>query len=321
MKEFTFAMITYNQEKYVLEHLESIKFQILNYGQDYNFYFVLGDDASKDKTVDVVKKWLRYNSGLFKNIEILPCCNNMGIVKNVVRTLRCIKTNEYKLLAGDDLYFKNNIFLLDEAKEFILTPLLMFSGLNNKVIHRDGGAIIKYKIYLLNDRKNKLLDYIKKHQKYGNTIEAPAVFMKHSLIDNKIYDILSEYQWIEDVPMWNYLFYMRGANMSVSFYEKPLVLYRCDVGISTNKDHDRRSLFEEDLIKIQKKIFKKDFWGKRVSKLMYSLEKRKVKFLYDSDKEIKNFEEEIRENEDEVNDYLKYIDGKVEEYKMMLHNL
>lgn len=320
MKEFTFAMITYNQEKYVLEHLESIKFQILNFGKNYKISFILGDDASKDKTVEVIKQWLNCNNELFENIEILPADKNVGIVKNVIRTLQCIKTNEYKLLAGDDLYFKNNIFELYGIKEFILTPLLMFSGLSNKVIQRDRGAIVKYKIYLLNDKKNKLFDYIKKYQKYVNTIEAPAVFMKHSLIDNKFYDVLSEYKWIEDVPMWNYLFYMRGANMSVSFYEKPLVLYRCDVGISTNKEHDRRSLFEEDLIKIEEKIYKKDFCGKRVSKLMHSLEKRKVKFLYDSDKEIKNFEEAIRENEDEVNDYLKYIDGKVKEYKMMLHN-
>lgn len=318
MKEFTFAMITYNQEKYVLEHLESIKFQIANYGQNYRFNFVLGDDASEDRTVTIIKQWLNYNKDLFVNIEILPTRENMGIVKNYIRILKSIRTDKYKILAGDDLYFKNNIFELDQDKVFILTPFLEFSGTDNKVINRDNSSLIKYKLYLLKNRQNKLLDLIKSCQKYDNTIEAPSVFMKQSLLNNKFYEALSEYTWIEDVPMWNYLFYERDANVSVSFYEKPLILYRCDVGISTNKNHDKRSLFEEDLIKIKEKIYKKDIIGKYISKIKQSFNKRIVKYLYKNDNKLIIFEKDFREDENEVNNYLKYIDNKVNEYKISI---
>lgn len=321
MKEFTFAMITYNQEKYVLEHLESIKFQILNFGKNRKFSFILGDDESKDKTVEIIKQWLNYNKNLFVNIEILTSDKNLGIVENVVRTLRCIKTNEYKLLAGDDLYFKNNIFELDETKEFILTPFLTFSGYDNKVIKRDSSSILRYKLYLLKNQQNELLDFIKSCQKYGNTIEAPAIFMKHSLLDNKFYEALSEYKWINDVPTWYYLFYLRDENMTVSFYEKPLVLYRCDVGVSTNKDHNKRSLFEEDLIKIEEKIYQKGIIGKRINKFKQSYIKRIVKYLYKNDNKLVTFEKEFRKDENEVDDYLKYIDSKVEEYKLRIKKL
>lgn len=308
-------MITYNQERYVLEHLESIKFQILNYGEDYKFYFVLGDDASKDRTVDVVKRWLNHNKELFENVEILVSDKNIGIVKNVVRTLRCIRTDAYKLLAGDDLYFKNSIFKLDGTKEFILTPFLIFSGEDNKIIRRSNRGILIYKLYLLKNRQNKLFHYIKDFQKYENIIEAPAVFMKHSLIDSKFYNALDGYQWIEDVPIWNYLFYTKGVEMNISFYEIPLVLYRGDVGISTDKNHVKRKLFESDLLKIKKEIYSNNIVGEKISKFIRSFERKIVKYFLKNDEELLEFEKNFRKNENDVENYLKYIRNKVKEYK------
>ena len=53
-QEFTFAVITYNQEMYVIEQLESIKYQVNMFGKDYITNFLLCDDASTDRTVEFV---------------------------------------------------------------------------------------------------------------------------------------------------------------------------------------------------------------------------------------------------------------------------
>ena len=51
MRDFTFIVITYNHEEFILEHLESIKFLINHYGHGINFTISVADDASKDNTL------------------------------------------------------------------------------------------------------------------------------------------------------------------------------------------------------------------------------------------------------------------------------
>ena len=112
MKDFTFVMLTYNQEQYVVEHLESIKYQIEHFGQNIKINFILADDASNDKTAYKVKKWIESNQNLFFSVKFIIAVENRGIVSNVISALKNIKTEYYKILAGDDIYFRNNVFEL-----------------------------------------------------------------------------------------------------------------------------------------------------------------------------------------------------------------
>lgn len=316
MKNFTFAMITYNQQDYVLEHLESIKFQVMNYGNGYEINFLLSDDASTDNTVNVVKEWLSINKHFFKNIKILVSEINIGIVGNMIRTLKNIETNEYKILAGDDLYFKNSIFDINIDSEFILTPILMFKNKDRKVLKRNKKDIIKYKRYILKDRKNKLFKLIKENQKYENNIEAPTVFMKHSIIDLGLYDLLKEYSWIDDVPTWYYFFYKKNKKFKVSFDKIPKILYRCDVGISSNINHSKRNVFNEDLIKIENDIYINNFIGYHLWKLRESLSKMLIKYYFNVvDEELKEFENNYHKAENEVEEYLMMIKKNVHRYQ------
>ena len=108
-RKFTFAMLTYNQEKYVVEQLESIKYQVLNYGNDFQVYFLLCDDASSDSTVRIAKKWVEKEK-IFDDCNFIVSLKNKGLVNNYIIALKNIKTDLFKLLGGDDLYYKNNVF-------------------------------------------------------------------------------------------------------------------------------------------------------------------------------------------------------------------
>ena len=48
MKQFIFGILTYNQENYVLETLESIKYQKIHYGSEKKVSLIITDDASKE---------------------------------------------------------------------------------------------------------------------------------------------------------------------------------------------------------------------------------------------------------------------------------
>lgn len=315
MKQFTFAMITYNQEKYVLEHLESIKYQILNYGNNYSINLLVSDDSSKDDTVYLINNWLKVNCNLFDEIVILTAENNVGIVKNFIKALKHIKTNKYKILAGDDLYFKYSVFDIDNSVDFVLTPFIMFRDDSRKIVKRKKKDIIKYDEYILNEGKNKLFDLIKADQYYENHIEAPTVFMKYSVIDNGLYEALKDYSWIEDVPMWHYLFYKKKDTMKTSFDPIPKVLYRCDVGISVNKSHPKRNGFSEDLLRIEK-LYSSNALGRHYWKLKKSIVKSYIKYFYSVfDKRIIDFERNYIQYENEAEEYLELIKNNVQEYK------
>lgn len=253
MKSFTFVAFTYNQEKYIIQHLESIKYQIENFGKEIDCYFLLCDDCSTDKTAYFCKKWVAEHKDLFKNVEFIIQDRNGGIVNNYLTALKNIKTNKFKILGGDDLYFKNNIFYFNDKYDVVLTPVLDFDD-NSNIKKMD---MRYYNIFLYKQSKKEDLQlFISKYLKYTDVIYTPGVFYNRVYDINKVIDALKNYKFIEDYPFWKYLFSI--PDLSIFVKTKPLILYRCDVGISANTKHPRRTEFLKDEKRLENDI-KKDY--------------------------------------------------------------
>ena len=103
MEKFAFGILTYNQEKYILETLESIKYQKIFYGKNWEVNLIITDDASKDATVEVIKEWIQKNEKYFSNIELIANEKNKGTVANYCTILEKVGNRKFKILAGDDL--------------------------------------------------------------------------------------------------------------------------------------------------------------------------------------------------------------------------
>ena len=93
--DFTFGVLCYNQEDFIIEHLESIKYQIENYGSKYNTHLIISDDCYTDKTVAYAEVWIKNNYELFTSVRIMVQEHNQGIVKNVTKILRNIDTEKF----------------------------------------------------------------------------------------------------------------------------------------------------------------------------------------------------------------------------------
>lgn len=305
MQEFTFGMLTYNQEDYVFEHLESIKYQIENYGKDVKVYFVLSDDASKDNTVKYVEDWIEAHKELFARVTIVTKEKNEGIVSNYLMMLSNIHTQHYKILAGDDLYYKNNVFELVRKGDFILTPMICF---DKEHILQDKKRY-NFKQLLLCQSKGCLKEYLIKRLKYSNCIDAPGTFINYKLIDEDLLQELKKYQWIEDVPMWDYI--LNNLDIEVKLLQKSYVLYRSDVGISTNKNHSMRSKYDDDLKVIDKYIHTDKMKCFRIInpyKYTYKFERAKLKYFHDKYNDmIRAFRKNILDEEIEAEIYLKIL--------------
>lgn len=296
--DFTFIVISYNQEKLIIEHLETIKYQLLNYGSEVRAFLIISDDFSQDKTESIVRTWLSRNK-LFYSVDLFFHKKNRGIVKNVQFALSHLKTNYFKLLAADDLYACNNIFENCRLNSMCLTPTfkLYDCNLSNSFV------LDFYKEFLVHN-KSSLKKFISGRIKYLMCIETPGVFWSFPNGIDSLIKALEPFKYIEDVSIWNYLLNMK--EISVDFNITPYVIYRQGSGISTNPNHQFVSGFKEDIKLLHKLIYKRNKYGRKYRYLnpyfyYYKLHLIFVDHFYT--KNIERFFNNFRNEEKKAQDY------------------
>lgn len=195
---FTFAVLTFNHGSYIIEHLESIRFLIENFGSAYNFKLIIADDGSRDRTVELVNQWLLVNDGLFSDIKVLADGSNNGTCFNYTRLWPLIDGDLFKITAGDDVYSCINIFKEIET----LKHNDFFSGLPLLLIDGKIGASRSTIFHIL------ATDVIYKGKKFIerlkgiSSINTPNLFCsKKFLKDKQLFDFINTYSVTEDFPM------------------------------------------------------------------------------------------------------------------------
>lgn len=89
-------LITYNNEKYIEQTIESILKQKVN----FNYEIVVGDDCSTDSTLSLIESYKNKYPKLFK---VFKNESQLGILKNFKSTLNKCSGDFVFALAGDDL--------------------------------------------------------------------------------------------------------------------------------------------------------------------------------------------------------------------------
>lgn len=249
---FTFLTITYNHEKYIIQHLESIKNQIVKYGDGLRFQLILSDDSSTDKTIEISKRWLKENESLFFRIDILESEVNQGTCKNYTKGLNEIKGEFFKALAGDDVFTSENIFSAVEllnTYDIVCTPTGPFT---------DEGLYLDKKIY---SRIFEMYNYCSRdynliRRKYISVPMTPGVLMRKEILTPEIINFINQYALIEDLSSYIKI-YEEHSKLNIGYYEKVLVLYRYHETAITKTNNERvRNLFLEDKTNLHKYIIK-----------------------------------------------------------------
>lgn len=89
------CVVTYNQEKYIAECLQSL----VNQKTDFKFEVIIGEDCSTDRTRDIVEGFaLKYPNIIVRNYHD----ENVGAVKNVISTYKMAKGKYIAHVDGDD---------------------------------------------------------------------------------------------------------------------------------------------------------------------------------------------------------------------------
>lgn len=277
MNSFTFVTLSYNHENQIIEHLESIKNIVSKFGNGIDVFYVLSDDCSKDNTVMVVMSWIKKNP-IFRNTIINRNDNNIGTVKNFIKAVSLVKTEDFKLLAGDDVYGFFDIFKLyaNFGDSILITPITPFGKYNKeKCCELESN----YRLLMYFEKCGKFIDSLL----LTNLIPAPGVFYKRSIFnDKKFIDFLNQFTLIEDYPMWYYLFKIKNKKFIVKNHS--YIYYRIGTGV-TSKSALKHPEYLRDYKKIIKIIRPKDeALPKYINPYKYYLKFLRIKVEYFKEK-------------------------------------
>ena len=115
------VLISYNQEQYIAQAVESILMQRVK--DDVQVQIIVADDCSKDKTLEIIKSYEGKSPFPF---VYLPIEQNMGHVRNYQRAFAVCEVDYLAILEGDDwwsspLHLQMHLDFLDIHRECVLT--------------------------------------------------------------------------------------------------------------------------------------------------------------------------------------------------------
>ena len=239
---FSFLVLAYNHQNYIVEHLESIKYLIKTYGRGLKFQIVVSDDCSKDKTVQLIKCWLEANFDIFNCVVTLNN-KNIGTCCSVLNMMTHVDSGFCKLTAGDDVYSCENLFL---AKRFLKANSIVSGiplGLSN-------GAILFKKADVYNIIASSVIyrdrPLIDRFVGLSNN-NAPNIFYANKyFFDSRVREFVSRFDVVEDWP-FQVAISKFFPESTFYLYDKVFVYYRRTAGSTYIVSKGR---FYQDQIKV-----------------------------------------------------------------------
>jgi glycosyltransferase involved in cell wall biosynthesis len=123
-------MITYNQEQYLRQALDSVLMQKVN----FEYEVVIGEDNSTDSTRQIL---LEYAQKHPDKIRLILRDQNIGVIRNFFSTLEACKGQYIALLEGDDYWtcdrkLQTQVDYLDARPDYVICS-------HNAVVHYQDG--------------------------------------------------------------------------------------------------------------------------------------------------------------------------------------
>jgi glycosyltransferase involved in cell wall biosynthesis len=254
---FAFLVLTYNHQEYILEHLESIKYLVVTYGDKIQVDIIVNDDCSKDQTCRLVDSWLQVNSYLFRHVKKIYNLENLGTCASVNNMLSHMLADRCKLTAGDDLYSFENLFELTNHDQdvAILSGRALYLVGNVLAVNRQSSflATATQVIY-----HNESLLHRFKHLSYDN---APNIhYSRECLMHPIVRAHLQKHDVTEDWAL-QIAIARQFPRRKFKLIDKVLVYYRRTAGSSYIVANERfrkdKILIYEDLIKHESNWFER----------------------------------------------------------------
>lgn len=222
-EKFTFGVLAYNQESEAEMTLNSILYQVREYGKDTQCSLVITDDCSLDATVEVIEGWLAKHAGAFHRVVRRYNTENRGTVDNYLFIMSQIDDEPFKVIAADDLISSNNIFRAFDG----IGQHTLYAGF--RLLFKQSGVFLEEKHvrmqFMLSQRqysRPKLLRLFRK----GYIISTPQTLYRKSLFtDSEAEGYVKQFRLFEDNPTW-YSMIKNVDDIQLTFSANNVALYR-----------------------------------------------------------------------------------------------
>lgn len=211
----SYLLITYNQEKYIREAVESA------FAQTYSpLEIIISDDHSTDNTWEIIKELFNKYNGPHK-IIINRNKNNLGIAQHINKVFSIANGELFIMAAGDDISLSQRTKVLFENWQKYKNEVFAFTSSMNGIDEYNKPCPITDRLFNNEMTQNGIKDFIYKTKWCG----------AGTAYDRKLYDVFGNiyYDFNEDRCYLNRA-WLLGYSLSI---KEPLLQYRYG-GISTN---------------------------------------------------------------------------------------
>lgn len=207
-------MLTYNQENYIAQAMDSILMQETN----FNYRLVIGEDCSTDNTRKICEQYAEKNP---EKVKLLPALSkNIGLINNYLRTIKACDGKYIAICDGDDYWIdkgklQKQVDFLEQNSDFYIVAT------NLKRLYSNGEM-----------------------QDFKNNNNKPYYNFEDLIFDNLIASVtvlFNNIQKNDTLPNWinkfpygdwpTYLWTIKNKG-KIHFLDDITAVYRTDVGIS-----------------------------------------------------------------------------------------
>lgn len=227
------CVITYNQEQYISQTLDSI----LSQEHNYNYEIVIGEDCSVDNTRKIIEKY----TANYPNI-IKPIYNskNLGLIRNYFNVISNCSGKYIMECAGDDWWLEGKVKKQIDYMESHPDVGMCYGKVrdydeNGMFLGTVGGKSCTQFEQLLS----------------CDDIPAVTVCFRKAIFEKYMKDVSPETKsWrMEDYPAWLWM----SKNSKIVFLDSFIAAYRhTSESISRTNDVDKELLFEESNYQVRK---------------------------------------------------------------------
>jgi len=256
------CVVTYNQEKYIAECLDSLVSQ----ETDFKFEIIVGEDCSTDGTRAIVQQYVDKYPDIVKPIFHK---NNVGAVENVKQVYIAAKGKYIAHMDGDDMALPTK--LQEQFDIMEKNPQAIICS--HKVLSLSENLLFEEEYWNYPEGEYGFIDLVKK-----------LPFFAHSSKFFRVTDEDDLYNILCDVGTLDVELHLHQASKgTIMHLNKNLGVYRLESGISAIKNYKINSKIVERVDFIYEKLLESNFEIKNVIEEAYAKHLLNTAYSYSID--------------------------------------